>query len=315
MTEFDIDRRSGIGASEAPAVLGVDPYRSAADVWALKTGLATEQEENLAMRLGNLLEPVVAQLFAERTGIRVRRHRRAVYDPQHRFLWAHLDRWTPDEVIEIKTTSRPSDEWGADGSSDVPVTVMVQTLLQMRYARRQRARVAALLWGRELRVYELAYDAELADEIVMRLAAFWTDHVLANVQPPVDGSDASRAFLARRYPRDSGEEIVAAPENLPLVMRLLSARADTERAKAEQQEAENNVKQFMAEATTLRWETGTVTWRAQTRRSTDWQRVAEWAGSQLLAQGQINDESWAELVAGNTTASESRVFRVNERKE
>ena len=315
MTDFDIDRRTGIGASDAPAVLGLDPYRTAADVWADKTGQEPPREQTLAMRLGHLLEPVVADLYAERTGVRVRRRRRAVYDAEHRFLFAHLDRWTPERIVEIKTSGRPNEEWGADGSSDVPLVVMVQTLLQMRYARREHADVAALLWGRELRIYHLDYDRELADQLTARLAAFWTDYVLTGIQPPLDGSDASRDFLRRRYPQDSGEEIVAAPENLPLVTRLLAARADTERAKAEQQAAENAVKEFLGEATALLYPTGRITWRTQTRQTTDWQRIAEWQTEVLRGMGLTNPESYAELVAGNTTESQSRVLRVSERKE
>lgn len=315
MTDFDIDRRSGIGASEAAAVLGLDRYATAADVWARKVGREPEPAENLAMKLGTLLEPVVADLYAERTGIRVRRRRRALYDPEHRELYAHLDRWNRDRIIEIKTASRPSEEWGADGTADVPVTVMVQAMLQMRYARRAHAHVAALLWGRELRVYELAYDRELADDLVERLAAFWRDYVVPNVQPPVDGSDAARDFLRRRYPADSGEEIVAAPSNLPLVTRLLAARADAERAKAEQQAAENAVKEFMAEAASLIYPTGKITWRAQSARKTDWQRVAEWTAERLRYHGLLGPDEWQELLAGNTSESQSRVFRVSERKD
>lgn len=309
-TTFDIDRSTGIGASEAAAVLGLDRFASPADIWARKVNAAPEPEERMPMRLGKMLEPIVAELYSERTGLKVRKRSRAYYDPQHPYLYAHVDRLADGRVVEIKTTSRLGEEWGPDGSSDIPVHVMVQALLQMRYTRRPRADVAALLWGRDLRLYQLEYDAALADDIVDRLAGFWIDYVATGTMPPVDGSDATTAFLRRRFPMDDGTTLALEPAQLPLVTRLMAARADEERARLEKQAAENELKALMGEASTLSYPTGQITWRSYTVKTTAWQYIAEL----LASQAGIDPDAWSELVQANTTEETRRTFRVKEKE-
>ena len=63
-------RRGGLGASDAAAVLGLDPWRGPIEVWLDKTGQlpATSSE---AMELGHALEPVIADRFTDRTSLHV----------------------------------------------------------------------------------------------------------------------------------------------------------------------------------------------------------------------------------------------------
>src|SRR5690606_38820092 len=66
-------RKKGIGGSDAAAIVGLDKYRSAFDVYAEKVGLKAEEPDNEAMRQGRDLEQYVAERFMEATGKRVRR--------------------------------------------------------------------------------------------------------------------------------------------------------------------------------------------------------------------------------------------------
>jgi len=51
-------RRKGVGASDAPVVMGVSPWRTSFDLWEEKTGrLKKELRSNWAMERGNQLEP------------------------------------------------------------------------------------------------------------------------------------------------------------------------------------------------------------------------------------------------------------------
>ena len=65
-------RRTGIGGSDAGAIMGVSPYKGAYSVWADKIGKLPPIEDNEAMRQGRDLEDYVARRFAEKTGLRVR---------------------------------------------------------------------------------------------------------------------------------------------------------------------------------------------------------------------------------------------------
>ena len=68
-------RRQGIGGSDAAAVLGISPWRTARDLYYDKLNIATaDDDENwVAKAVGQLLEPLVAKVFERQTGLRVHR--------------------------------------------------------------------------------------------------------------------------------------------------------------------------------------------------------------------------------------------------
>lgn len=63
-------RKKGIGGSDAGAVCGFNPYRTAMEVYQDKTGKKTEEMDNEAMRQGREFEDYVARRFTEATGKR-----------------------------------------------------------------------------------------------------------------------------------------------------------------------------------------------------------------------------------------------------
>src|SRR5262249_57023441 len=85
-------RRDCIGSSDAPAVAGVDPFRSAGDIWAEKTGRipASEGDENgshaslTPLSLGSVIGPLLVNYAARMIdrpvagGVRVRPPPRAM---------------------------------------------------------------------------------------------------------------------------------------------------------------------------------------------------------------------------------------------
>lgn len=66
-------RKCGITGTDAGAILGLNPYRSAFQVYHDKTSDTIENIDNEAMRQGRDLEEYVAQRFTEATGLKVRR--------------------------------------------------------------------------------------------------------------------------------------------------------------------------------------------------------------------------------------------------
>lgn len=61
-------RASGIGASYAPIIMGVSPYRTPYQLWAELTGNGPAQEVNAAMSRGTELEPEARRLYEAQTG-------------------------------------------------------------------------------------------------------------------------------------------------------------------------------------------------------------------------------------------------------
>ena len=65
-------RKCGITGTDAGAILGLNPYRSAFQVYHDKISDTIENIDNEAMRQGRDLEDYVAQRFTEATGLRKR---------------------------------------------------------------------------------------------------------------------------------------------------------------------------------------------------------------------------------------------------
>lgn len=62
-------RRNGIGGSDVAAILNMDPYRNVVDVWEEKVGLRQSGQDGTDkpwLDRGRKLEPVIADMFAER---------------------------------------------------------------------------------------------------------------------------------------------------------------------------------------------------------------------------------------------------------
>lgn len=72
-------RRRGIGGSDVAAILGISPFRTARDLYDDKLNIASVADDAgnwVALEMGHLLEPLVARIFAKKTGLEVSRSRK-----------------------------------------------------------------------------------------------------------------------------------------------------------------------------------------------------------------------------------------------
>lgn len=196
-------RRSGIGGSDVGAILGVDRYRDALDVYLDKVQ-GGDHEETPEMQRGRYLESVVTQLYQDHTGRRLkpgkfRRHR------EHDFLIAH-----PDRIIVAK--DRPPHADVRDGAGVLEAkTANRFVFARMRTEGLPQSYVLQLQhymgccgvkWGAfailcpdpwQFETFELEFDEHLFDQVAPVLHQFWHGNVLQRVPPippEVDWSDA-----------------------------------------------------------------------------------------------------------------------------
>lgn len=182
-----VNRRTGIGGSDAPAILGISPYATPYDVWAEKIGEAGERQRTEAelfdLRRGKALEDFVAGEYEIRTGDILcpggfLRH------AKHEWLMGTLDRVTVDgRPVEIKT-ARNSNGWGEPGTDEVPLHVLAQVQHYLMLTGAEQGEVAALIAGAELRLYSIPADQKLHEQLYEREEAFWT-LVKTRTPPPV----------------------------------------------------------------------------------------------------------------------------------
>lgn len=108
-------RKKGLGASDAPIVMGVSPWTTPHQLWEYKTGRAQKPEGNWATRRGNELEPK-ARATLELT---VNMNFPAILceHPEFSFMRASLDGYNAENkiVLEIKCPGLEDHEKAARG--------------------------------------------------------------------------------------------------------------------------------------------------------------------------------------------------------
>lgn len=208
--EWHQARRRGIGASEISAVVGLNPWTSAFQLWHVKKGNLPEPDaSNPLFYWGHALEPLVAARFAElhpeydvhNTGT----HRHS----DREWQFANLDRelidgngWYP---LEIKTTKYP-DGWGRSGSDEIPVHVRCQVMQQMDVFDAPYAWVAVLIGGSDYREYRIDFDEADAAALREAGAAFWAS-LQTDDEPPIDASWSTYEAVRELNPDIDGEDV------------------------------------------------------------------------------------------------------------
>ena len=123
-------RRRGIGGSDVAAILGISPFRTARDLYDDKLNIASAADDAgnwVALEMGHLLEPLVARIFAKKTGLEVFQIKKMFQHPQYPFMLADVDYFVrlPNGkivILEIKTTNYNAREhWWKDDEECVPV--------------------------------------------------------------------------------------------------------------------------------------------------------------------------------------------------
>lgn len=184
-------RRGFVGASDVPAILGLDRYRSSHDVWLEKTGrVELVPTPSDPAEFGSAVEPVLVAWAAQKLGVTVQRGQVA-HHPTLPFCRAQLDGWVQSQqaVVEAKAYGLwnpmwDGSEWGNDGSDNVPFNVLAQVNFQMACSSATAGYVSALLGrGMGVRVYYLPREEALVQRIQDAVVAFWEGNVLADVPP------------------------------------------------------------------------------------------------------------------------------------
>lgn len=98
-------RKNYIGASDAPAIMQVSPWRTPYQVWQEKLGIGGIQEETDAMRYGKRMEEEARRKYEGYTGILVCPE--IVFHPKKKFMMASLDglSFNGDMAVEIKNAN------------------------------------------------------------------------------------------------------------------------------------------------------------------------------------------------------------------
>jgi putative phage-type endonuclease len=245
--ESFIARPHGIGGSDVAAMLGLSPYKTPVQLWAEKVGLQQlSQKDQLHLRFGRHLEPFLAQEYEKGTGLLTEAPEGPMFHPEHRFMFASIDRLvyksngevatgkslrTAERVLECKTASVFNrKDWGEAGTDQVPAHYLLQCAWYLAISRCEFADIAVLIGNSDFRVYTVLRDHRLERMLLEQAKKFWQDNVL-NCRPPRIKTEKDARIL---YPKQVTDQIVEADTfTLDLVQKYLQAVRTANLAKDE----------------------------------------------------------------------------------
>ena len=248
-------RANGLGSSDAGAILGVNEYKTPLDVYLEKTGQSKQRESTLRMQFGLDVEPIIAGMFEQRTGLKTVNDFKVRTHPEYPFLIANLDRIIQGGergtgVLEIKTAGKAVQaKWEAQ---DIPISqsYFVQIQHQMMVTGYQYGYFAILIFGysgvEDFYILEVQRDEKFIENILFPiLFDFWNNHIIPRVPPEPKNTNDVQIL----YPSPvEGKTLEATPEMVTKILRLKEIREALKPLEDEKKMLEDEIKFEIADA-------------------------------------------------------------------
>lgn len=247
-------RRTGIGASDSPAILGLSPWKSAFQVWAEKRGDVDSEEldGNEPAEFGIRLEEPIAMAYADRSGRKVTMWPREKITRHGEYNWltctpdaTQHDEIRGDGLVQVKTTSAFK---ASDWSDGPPLMYLVQCQQEMAVMNYGWSTLVVLIGGQKLRYFDIDRNQAFIDALIPKLQNFW-ELVQSGESPDVDSSMATAKILARLHPDDSGETIILPQEAADWTETIASCESQIKSLEEMVTGAKNNLKAALGDAT------------------------------------------------------------------
>ena len=265
-------RRTGVGGSDAAAIVGVDPWKSELQVYAEKLGgMAEEAGEEATW--GLLFQRPVARHYAAQTRRKLARlpaHHlhRSVSTP---WLIGSVDGliesvpdWPGQGVLEVKCTgfyrARQLQE-------EFPLYWQVQVQHYLAVLGLEWASIAVLSEGRKFLWLDMERNQRFIAVLLEREAEFWRQ-VKSKSPPDPDASESARDALSYLYPQETVGTAVDLPvEAVSWDENRTRGSVLVAEGEALKNESEAKIKAAMGEAEIGMLPTGVkYSWRSQRRK-------------------------------------------------
>ena len=244
---FHDRRRTGVGGSDAGAILGVSPHTSRLGVWEDKRGLRPPTVATERMLWGTRLQDAILRGYAEDTRTEVTRGRFRRHD-RYPFVIGNPDaegvRDGKPRLVEVKTTSHLDERWGEEGSEQVPLHYYAQVQHYLLLRSLEVGDLTALVGGRELRTYVIPANPAFQEAMLQEEGVFWR-LVEDGTPPEPDGSDDARHALRVLYPSAVPEEVVANEAVAEYATRYREARERRVAAERDEERWAQAMQSFM----------------------------------------------------------------------
>ena len=268
-------RQEGIGASEAAAALGIDPWSTPLDLYLRKTrGEERERSpsEQWRLRFGTRMQADILAELASATGIAV--HACDVLYRSRR--WPYMLA-TPDalvvagEALALAEAKLVGHRMESDWEAGLPLYVQAQAAHQAIVMGVERVFVAVLFFerrgGNPFEWFEYRPGADVTDWLAGREADVWRG-IVSGVVPPFDFAALTKESISRLYPAErDGKSIALRDEALALDATIQKAREEETRARLRREHAEAHLEALIGDASDaiLPGGAGRYSWRTTHR--------------------------------------------------
>jgi len=325
-------RRKSLGASDAPSALGFSNWRSARDVALDKWNEAGEQEMTPAMHRGHVLEPAILDAYRQSAKVGIGdslmlRH------GKYEWMTATPDGFTsspfeePRTLVEAKSASiYYVDEWGEDGSDEIPEVYDIQVRHAMAVANAESVDVPVVFADEQIfsvlvavmeggvpldlvtslirnnldfRVYTIKRNMEIEASLIEAEKEFWETYIVPHVLPPDLMTHQTKPETIRKATEAEAKHLSVAKKHWLAL----------ERAKARVEKKKHDLQRLIGTDEGIDAGDGEkVTWKTKEATRTDWKAVA----MQLKALFSEDDHSWTrkvnDIIDENTNTKASRTF-------
>jgi len=260
-----IERRKGIGASDAASIMGVGKWGTALSVWLDKTSdePPKEESEETQFQRGNFFEPVCARLYANKTGEDLYKPAPILWHDDLDWMYASLDyrRKSDHRPIECKTT-RTMEEFGEPDSDQVPAYYAIQAQQQMEVADQPFVDFSVLC-GFDHFIYTVKRNYEIAAMIIEVGGQFW-ENVKSRIQPDIDWAHKTTPELMKTlYQKVKRRTITLGGEAVLLHDQYEQLKLEEKTAKEAKELIHAKMKALMGEADVAELSDGSKWTRAE----------------------------------------------------
>ena len=290
---YATSRSGGLGGTDVSAILGLSPWKRPIEIYAGKVNPGAQPElDKECLFWGSAMEPLVRERYAQRFGVAVTapadlaaifpnsrpwRDSTLIVGPEPWMLGAP-DGWIPSAKsgLEIKCSSRKGDDWGPEGSDEIPANYFAQASWYAAVCDARGWNFGVLFSGNTLAQYRIERDLAFERDMVEVARSFWFDNIVKRVEPPIDQSESYGKYLARKFSLNTGRVITSPDaELIRWASEMKSADDKVKEATELKTLANNHLRALVGDAQKAITPLGTVGWvRPEEKAVVDWKGFA-----------------------------------------
>jgi putative phage-type endonuclease len=275
------NRTRGIGGSDIGPICGVSPFTSARQIYLNKTGQYDDsykpgEAAQERMHFGHMLEPIVADEFAKRSGKLIIETNATLVHNEYPWALANVDRLIVDNqgvpygVLECKTTSEYNDDEWSQG--DILLAYIYQLNWYLWVTGLTYGAFACLVGGNKFYYYEVFRNDELIKDTILPAAEkFWTYNVTGLHEPEMQAADTDFANSLFSSVKKNSEITLADDITNGLAATVFDCKAKIKELTSTMEEAQNRIKDRLKDNEIGYTKDFTIKWspRSQMRVDTD----------------------------------------------